>query len=80
MTTIGFSPLLNTIILFIIIIALIIIIKPKFIYSKKTQKYKTFGSKKNQSLCCFPVFVLFLGIGLYFIFLIAEITINNLDK
>ena len=74
------SPVYNTILFYIIFVAIILFIKPKSIYCHKTKKFKAFGCNKNQTLMCFPVMCIISVIVFYFIFLTIHIICCYLDK
>lgn len=73
------SPVYNTILFYILFIAIILFIKPKTIYCHKTKKFKPFGCNKNQTLICFPVICIMSVIILYFVFLVVDIISCYLD-
>ena len=74
-------PVYNSIIFYIIIICLVLLIKPNFMYCKKTQKFKTFGiSSKHTTIVTFPIFSITVAILLYMIFLCISILNKLLDK
>jgi len=75
------SPVYNSIMFYIIIICLVLLIKPNFMYCKKLNKFKDFGvSSKNKTLLTFPVFTIIVAILLYMIFLFVSILNKLLDK
>ena len=74
------SPIYNTILFYILFVAIILFIKPKFIYCHKTKKFKQFGCNKNQTLLCFPVVCITSVIIFYFIFLVIHIICHYFDK
>lgn len=74
------GPVYNTILFYILFIAVILFIKPKFIYCHKTKKFKSFGCNKNQTLMSFPVICILSVITFYFIFLTIHIICYYLDK
>ena len=66
------NPLYNSIKLYIIIIIIIIFIKPNIIYDKKNNKFKSFGTKKNQTLFSFHVISILLAFSVYVFFLLLD--------
>lgn len=66
-------PVCNSIIFFILIMCVIIIVKPSFMYCEKHKKFKQFGFEKNQTVLCFPAIAIGLSIFLYAIFLFLSI-------
>lgn len=73
------SPLYNTIIFYILIISIILITKPSFLYCNKTNKFKPFGCNDNETLLSFPIVSIGTGIILYLIFTIIEILYYYLE-
>ena len=80
MVLISSSPVYNTILFYILLIALLLIIKPNIMYCYKSKKFKSFGCGKEQTLFCFPLICITSVIILYFIFLMMDILGNYLDK
>lgn len=66
------SPLNNAIIFYIILIILVIVIKPKFIYNYKINKFKPFGYDDGQTLFPFPFVCISGSIMLYMLFSVFE--------
>jgi len=56
------------IIIYIIIILLIILYKPTFLYDKHNKKFKDFGSGRGKSLIALPILAIILAIIIYAIF------------
>lgn len=80
MVFISSSPVYNTILFYILFVSTILIIKPCVMYCNETKKFKSFGCGKGQTIVCFPLVCISSVIILYFIFLIAEIVGEYLDK
>lgn len=74
------QPVYNTVIFYIIIVCIILLIKPNFMYCHKTKQFKAFGCNKNQTLTSFPVVCISTGIVLYMIFLWIKIMNQYLNK
>ena len=74
------TPVTNTIIFYIIIVILLVLIKPNFIYDHKTNKFKSFGCGENKTLISFPVVCIGVGIVLYLIFLLINILYRRINK
>lgn len=74
------TPLYNTIIFYILIIGILLIIKPDFMYCKNTQKFKPFGFDEGKTIACFPTIVICSAIFLYIIFMFIKILYNIQDK
>lgn len=74
------SPVYNTILFYILLVAIILILKPAFMYCNKTKRFKSFGCSKDQTILCFPIVCLSSVIVLYFIFLTIDILNSYLEK
>ena len=74
------TPVWNSIIFYIIVIAILLITKPTIMYCDKTKRFKSFGLGENKTLCSFPVVSLSSVILLYIIFLNIEILNNYLEN
>ncbi len=66
------TPIYNTVIFYIMIICIILIIKPSFMYDEKTNKFKSFGTGEGQTIFSFPCISISIAILLYLIFLMVE--------
>ena len=66
------KPLYNSIKLFIILIIIIVILKPDLIFDKKNNKFKSFGTKKNQTLLSFHTISILLAFVIYIFFLLID--------
>jgi uncharacterized membrane protein len=75
-----YTPVYNAIVFYILIIIIILITKPRFLYSHKDKKFKQFGCKPNQTLLSFPVVCILMGIILYMSFASIESICIQLDK
>ncbi len=73
------SPLCNTIIFYILLIIMILIFKPDIMYCNKTNKFKSFGCGKNQTIFCFPIVCLSSVVILYLLFLMIDVLYKYLD-
>ena len=73
-------PVFNAIILFIIIVIILYISKPDFIYSRKYNKFKQFGINKDETIVSFPILCLSSSIFSYFIFYLIEELENKENK
>ncbi len=67
-----FNPLINSIIVYIILILLLIYNKPSIIYDKKTKKFKQFGMDSGKSVLSLPVLAILMSIIIYIIFSYVE--------
>lgn len=67
------SALINTIIIYILLICIIVLIKPEFIYSYDKNEFKQFGCREDQTLFTLPIVGLSLAFILYFIFTLLEL-------
>ena len=73
------SPICNTIIFYILLIIMILIFKPDIMYCSKTNKFKSFGCGKNQTIFCFPIVCLSSVVLLYLLFLMIDVLYEYLD-
>lgn len=78
MVFIKSSPVYNTIIFYVILIIIILVLKPSFMYCNKTKKFKAFGFEEGQTILCFPILCIIIVIVLYFFFLMLDIVNNYL--
>ena len=76
----GSSPIYNTILFYILLIAVILILKPRSMYCHKKNRFKPFGLGKGKTLFCFPIVAISSVIILYLIFLMVEIINDYLDN
>jgi Ca2+/H+ antiporter len=74
------NPVFNAIVFYILIICIILIIKPKFMYCYKTKKFKPFGFGDKQTFMSFSVITVGTGILLYMLFLWIEIIFDYLNE
>lgn len=71
------NPVYNTVIFYILIMTIMLVMKPEFIYDHKNDMFKTFGLKDNQTIMCLPITALCMGVLLYMIFLSINIITNS---
>lgn len=75
------NPLFDSMKFYILIMLLLILIKPKLIYSKKNKKFRKFGYKKNQTIFTLPILSIIIAIIIYiFILLIHKLYNNNINR
>jgi len=74
------NPVYNTIIIYIAIMFLVLMYKPSFLFCHKTNKFKSFGFDKNNTLIPFPYFVVLLSFLLYMMFLCISILSKYLEN
>ena len=74
------NPVYNTIIFYILIICIILLTRPSFMFCYKTGKFKPFGCGKGQTLLSFPTISIASGIILYIFFLGVEIVHDYLAE
>lgn len=74
------TPLYNAILFYIIIIFILLITKPSFMYCHKTNKFKPFGLGENKTIFSFPLVSISSGILLYLLFLTIYILCKYLDE
>lgn len=67
------DPLYNSILFYILFIVLIILLKPKFLFCKKSNQMKSFGFGKNQTIFCFPLVCIMSIVIFYIVFLGLDI-------
>lgn len=67
------TPLYNTIVFYILILALLLLIKPEFMYSNKLKLFKQFGSGEDQTLFAFPLICIGSSITLYTVFILINL-------
>lgn len=76
----GSSPIYNTILFYILLVTLILVLKPSFMYCDKTKRFKPFGCGDGQTLFCFPIVCLSSIVIFYLIFLMVEIVNGYLEN
>ena len=74
------NPVYNTIIFYTLLMVIILIMKPKIMYSDINKKFKAFGCGNEQTIVSLPFVGLSSAIFLYFIFLMIEVLNNYIDK
>lgn len=74
------SPVYNTIIFYTMFMIIILIMKPKIMYSEELKKFKSFGCGENQTLLSLPFVGLSMAVILYFVFLMIEVLNNYIEK
>jgi hypothetical protein len=70
------APLYNAIIFYILIVGVLLIVKPNFMYCDKTNKFKPFGFEEGKTLVCFPTVAICMAVLLYIIFISINIVHN----
>ncbi len=73
------NPVYNTVIFYILIICIILIMKPEFMYCNKSNKFKSFGCDEGQTLWSFSVVSVGIGVILYVFFIGVEHLHNYLS-
>lgn len=66
---INSTPLYNTLLIYAILIIVILIIKPSFMYDSEEGKFKSFGLNNNETIFSFGFVVIGGAIIIYLIFL-----------
>lgn len=74
------TPVYNTIIFYIMIVSIILITKPNFMYCQKTKRFKSFGCGEDGTVWSFPLVSIGSGIALYLFFLLIYILNQFLEK
>ena len=67
------DTLYNTIIVYIIVIIILLITKPNFLYSHEKKKFKTFGCNEDETILSLPIISIIIAIILYMIFHFIEL-------
>lgn len=67
-----YNPVFNTIFVYIIILVLLILQKPSFIYDRKHRKFKGFGTSRGKSMFALPVLAIVLAVVIYVVFASIE--------
>lgn len=74
------NPIFNASLLYILLIVIIFMIKPNFLYSQKKHKFKEFGLNENQTLLSFPIVSVSCAVLLYMVFSTIETICLKLKK
>lgn len=67
-----------SIIAYIIVMIIILVIKPNFIYDDEHKTFKSFGFSENQTITALPIFSVVLCILIYLILIIYTLAIKKL--
>lgn len=62
------NPVLNSVIIYMIIIICVAVIKPKFMYDYKKKEFKEFGTRNNQTYLTLSVTGVIVSIVVYNLF------------
>jgi hypothetical protein len=73
------NPAVNAIIIYIILILIVVIIKPNFLYDHKSNKFKEFGCNQDQTYMPLMLFGVLASITLFFIFMFIA-GLNCIDR
>lgn len=63
-----YNPLFNTIVIYVVVLGILLILKPNFIYDKKYKYFKGFGTGEGKSLLSLPIIAIILAFVIYIIF------------
>lgn len=74
------SILYNTIIIYILLMAVFYLIKPSFLYSQKYKKFKSYGCDVEETICPIHVFSIILCIMIYLLFSLIEFIYVLIEK
>ena len=74
------SPVFNTVIFYILIIGIIWLLKPNFLYCNKRKHFRQFGCNEGQTIITLPVFGILASVTIYLIFLTIEIINSYIQK
>jgi hypothetical protein len=66
------TPVYNTVIFYIMIICILLIIKPNFMYDYENDQFKSFGTSEGKTMFAFSSVSIAVAILLYLIFLLVE--------
>jgi hypothetical protein len=67
------NPVYNSVILYILIITMILVIKPSFMYDYDNHTFKLFGLGDNKTIYAYPVVTIGSAVLLYIFFLLISI-------
>lgn len=62
------TPLISSIVFYIIINVIVLIFRPNFIYCYKSNKFKSFGFEDNETIMPIHMFSIFIAFLLYMFF------------
>lgn len=71
------EPLYNTLFTYIIFIAIIILLKPTFMYDTISNKFKSFGTCENETIFSFSFISLVSGILFYTFYVVIWMVCSN---
>ena len=74
------TPVYNTIIFYIMIVCIILITKPSFMYCHETKRFRAFGCGEKDTIMSFPLVSIGSGVLLYLFFLLIYILSEFLEK
>lgn len=67
------NPVYNAVIMYILIITVILIMKPSFMYDYQNNTFKLFGIGDNKTIYAYPTVTLCSALLLYIFFLLVSI-------
>ena len=73
MNIISNNSIKISVVIYLIIVAVIIYLKPNYFYTHKNGKFKTFGTGKNKSKSIFPLWFVLIVLAIVIYFLICLI-------
>jgi len=65
------------IVLYIIIVSILVLTKPSFIYNKQTNKYKEFGNSEDKTLFTLPVISIMSAVFIAIVMIMLSNNSNN---
>lgn len=74
------TPVYNAIICYILLICILLIFKPSFLYSNEKKRFKSFGFDEDKTIMPFPMVAIGSGILLYALFIWIQIVFKYLEK
>ena len=77
------TPLFNTVIFYIMVVTILLIVKPDFMWDQETGRFKSFGFGQGQTLASFATTAIGMGVMLYALFLgiyIFDLKLNKMGS
>lgn len=72
--------LYTSVIIYVVIMIVIIVMKPNFLYDKENKKFKQFGTNKNETIVPIHIIGLTLCILIYFIIMVYMLLLHAISK
>ena len=74
------EALYTSIITYILAMIIIVVIKPKFLYDKEKQKFKSFGTDKDETVFAMPVMSVISCVIIYFLVVLYMLLMISLKS